>query len=233
MNPSPNPNKNLIIEIDGKKYARYPVKTHLITPADKNPAAIVKKYTQDFVKKGDIVFVSEKIISVMQGRSYPIDQIKPSKTAAWLSSYVYKNPGGIGLASPETMQLAIEEVGWWRILLAALAAALTKPFGIKGMFYRIAGKQARAIDGAVPYAIPPYNTYVSKGPLKPKKIAVSISREIDLPVAIVDANDFGVNILGASQGIDKKLLTKALKDNPLGQSDESTPIGILREIYER
>ena len=232
MNLTANPSKNLMIEVKGKKYARYPLKTHLITPQDKNPAELVKKYTQDFLQKGDIVFISEKIIAIMQGRAYPLGEIKPSKIAVWLSRRVYKNPGGIGLASPQTMQLAIEEVGLWRILLAAFFAGLTKPMGIKGLFYLIAGDQARGIDGAVPYAIPPYNTYVSKAPFKPQETAVLISRTIGQPVAIVDANDFGVRILGISRGVDKKLLVKAIQDNPLGQSSESTPIGILREINE-
>ncbi|MEA2064954.1 MAG: coenzyme F420-0:L-glutamate ligase [Patescibacteria group bacterium] len=225
-----NPEKNLIIKIDGKEYARYPVKTHLITPDDKDPVETICKYAKNVVQKGDIVFVSEKVIAVMQGRSYQIDKIKSSKIATKLSKYVYKNPAGIGLAIPETMQLAIEEAGLLRILFAAFAAAITKPFGIKGMFYRVAGDKARSIDGPVPYAIPPYNNYASKGPINPKKIAKNISAKINVPVAIVDANDLGVRILGASKGVDKKLLAKILKDNPLGQSDECTPIGIVREL---
>ncbi len=225
-----NPNKKLVVEIDGQKYARYPVRTDLITPKDKNPAQVIKKYIQGIVRAGDIVFVGEKVIAIMQGRAYPISQIKTSRIAAWLSQRVYKNPAGIGLASPETMQLAIEEVGLWRIALAGLAALITKPFGIRGVFYLIVGEKARGIDGPVPYAIPPYNTYASKIPEKPQETAEQISREIGLPVAIVDANDLGIRVLGASQGTDKKLLLKALKDNPLGQTDESTPIGILRKI---
>lgn len=226
----PNPGKKLIIKINGKRYARYPIKTHLITSKDKNPANIIKKYIKGLTKKNDIIFISEKIISIMQNRAYPLNKIKPTKIATKLSKFVYKNPAGIGLASPETMQLAIEEVGLWRILFAAIIAAITKPIGIKGMFYRIAGDQARGIDGAVPYAIPPYNTYISKAPLKPKKIAIQISKKIGLSTAIVDANDFGVRILGKSKRINKKILIKSIQDNPLGQSDESTPIGILREL---
>ena len=56
------------------------------------------------------------------------------------------------------------------------------------------------------------------------------TEKIGVPVAIVDANDLGVNILGASEGIDAKLLVKIIKDNPLGQSDEQTPVGIIRQI---
>lgn len=226
----PNPNKKISIQVNGEKFARYPIKTHLVTPNDKNPADLIKQYTTGLLRAGDIVFIAEKIISIMQGRSYPLEKVKPSKMATFLSRHVYRNPGGVGLASPQTMQLAIDEIGLIRILLAAFFAVLTKPFGLRGLFYVIAGDQARAIDGAAPYVIPPYNEYVSKGPKEPTKVAQQISKEIGYPVAIVDANDFGVRVLGSSPGIDKKLISRTLKDNPLGQTDEGTPLGILRKI---
>jgi len=137
---------------------------------------------------------------------------------------------GIGLGSPQTMQLAIEEVGILRILFSAFVGAVGKIFGIKGLFYILAGNGARAIDGAVPYAIPPYNNYVSKGPINPESAAENISKKINVRIAIVDANDIGVNILGASKGVDKKFVARAIKDNPLGQTDECTPIGIIRQV---
>jgi len=232
MELSPNFGKNLIGEIEGKKYARIPVKTHLITEKDKDIVLLIKKYLEGILEKGDTVFISEKIIAIIQGRACPIDKIRPSKIAKVLSKFVSKRPGGIGLALPETMQLAIEEVGITRILLAALGAVLTKPFGIKGAFYIIAGDQARAVDGPTQNTIPPYNNYAIKGPLFPNQVAEKISKEIKTPVAIVDVNDWGVRILGQSQTfkVDKTTLLKGLKDNPLGQCAESTPIGIFRKI---
>ena len=222
--------KNLIIEIGDRKYARYPIKTHLITPKDKDLGRIVEKYVKEHLESGDIIFIGEKIVSIIQGRSYQKDEIKPSRLARFLSSFVTKTPIGIGLGIPETMQLAVEEVGRFRLIVAVVAGALGKLLGVKGLFYIIAGEQARAIDGPVPYAIPPYNDYVSKGPVQAKKVAENISRKIGFPVVIVDACDFGVNVLGISQGIDKKLIIKTLKDNPLGQCSQQTPLGILREI---
>jgi hypothetical protein len=63
-------------------------------------------------------------------------------------------PGyGIGLGTPQTMQLAIDEVGAPRILFAAAASAVTKPFGIHGVFYRLAGPPGgrdRRSDRATP-----------------------------------------------------------------------------------
>src|SRR3989339_1299647 len=112
----PNPGKKLEIKIDGQIYLRIPVKTELVTPEVKDYAGFIKNKTEDLLESGDIVFVSEKMVSIVQGRSYYIKDIKPSWLATALSKRVYRNPGGIGLAMPETMQLAIEEAGGLRIL---------------------------------------------------------------------------------------------------------------------
>ncbi len=230
MNLSANPNKNLIIEVDAKKYARIPVKTHLITEQDKDYGEIIKKYAKDYLQPGDVIFIGERSLASCQGRSYPKAEVRVSWLARFLVRFVTKSPYGIGLGSPETMQLAVEEVGGPRMLLAAFFAAITKPFGIKGVFYKVAGPQAKAVDGAADYVIPPYNTYVSKAPKDPQKVAEEISRKIGFPVAIVDVCDLGGWVMGVSQGVDKNFIVRALKDNPLGQTTEQTPFGIIRQI---
>jgi len=232
MEAKANPGKNLIIEVNGRKFARYPIKTHLITEKDKDYAEVILKYAKDFLQKGDIVFIGERSLASSQGRSYPKDQVKPGRLARFLVRFVTKSPYGIGLGSPETMQLAVEEVGAVRMLIAAFFAAITKPFGIKGVFYKIAGPQAKAVDGAAEYVIPPYNTYVSKAPKNPEKTAQEISEKINCPVVIVDVCDLGGWVMGTSKGVDKDLVIQALKDNPLGQTNEQTPFGILREIID-
>ena len=229
MELSPNPDKNLIIKIAEKKYARYPIKTHVITPED-NMLEVVVRYAKEHIKPGDIIFIGERSLAVSQGRTYLKDQVKPSRLARFLVRFVTKSPYGIGLGSPETMQLAVEEVGILRILLAGFFSVLTKPFGIKGIFYWIAGPQAKAVDGAADYVIPPYNKHVTKAPIKPNKVAEEIGKEVGVPIAIVDACDVGAWIVGKSKGVDEKLILQSLRDNPLGQSKEQTPLGILREI---
>lgn len=226
---APNPGKNLIIEVDEKKYARYPIKTHILTPKD-DISEVVERYTKEYLKPGDIVFIGERSVAITQGRTYLKEQVKPSKLARFLVRFVTKSSYGIGLGSPETMQLAIEEVGIPRMFLAAFFSFLTKLFGLKGVFYLIAGPQAKAVDGAASYVIPPYNAHVTKAPLKTNKVAQTISEKIGVPVAIVDACDVGVWVVGASKRVNKKLIIRALKDNPLGQTNQQTPIGILREI---
>ena len=67
------------------------------------------------------------------------------------------------------------------------------------------------------------------GPLNPNETAADIAKHIGHPVLIVDINDLGGNILGASDpSADRDLYARILKDNPLGQSHEGTPMGIIR-----
>lgn len=225
-----NEGKSEIIEIDGKKYARYPIKTHVITDADTIPD-VVEHYAKASMGEGDILFVSEKAVACSQKRAVRLKDIKPRPMAKFLCKFVYKSPYGIGLRIPETMEMAIRECGLFRILLAAVVSAFGKLFKKRGLFYKVAGYRAQSIDGPTPYTLPPYNECVVLGPEDPDKVAREIKERIGHRAAVVDINDLQGNILGVSDpDMDKELLVKILKDNPLGQSAQQTPIGIIREI---
>ena len=226
----PDEVKDLYIEVDGAKYARIPVKTHVIKYGD-DIVEVVDRYTKDKLQAGDWVFVSEKSVACTQkDRAIPLKDIKPSRLAVFLSRFVTKTPQGIGLGMPETMHYAIKECGRFKILLAAACGAIGKLIGKKGWFYIVAGRKAAAIDGPTPNTIPPYNEYVVLGPKDPDDVALKIAKKINHPVFIVDINDLGGNILGSSDHtIANELVVKILKDNPLGQNRESTPIGIIRK----
>lgn len=225
-----NEGKNLAIEINGEKWLRIPIHTHVVMRDDDIFSDVVDKYTKDIRQAGDIVFCSEKIIAITQGRSYPISEIKPSALAKFLVKFVYKSPHGIGLGSPYTMQLALEDVGIPRILLGCVAAALTKPFGVRGVFYKVCGKKAYAIDGPCDYTLPPYNKYAKKAPLNPNKVAREMKNKLGNEFIVLDANDLNVDILGkSSKSLDDKFLKALFKDNPLGQSSQQTPIAIVRK----
>lgn len=225
-----NEDKVLEIEVDGRKYARIPIKTHIITDKDELSDIFIK-YLKPKAKEGDILFISEKAVACTQSRAIPMKDIKPSFLAKFLCKFVYKTPYGIGLGIPETMEMALRECGVFRILLAAFVSAIGKLFGIRGWFYKIAGDKARAIDGPCDCTIPPYNEYVVLGPANPDKAAQIAADAAGFPVAVVDINDLGGNILGVSDSyLDKSLLVRILADNPLGQSSEQTPCGIIREI---
>ena len=224
-----NEGKNLNIEIDGVEYMRIPCKTHVVMKED-DLGEVLDKYTKDVRQPGDILFVSEKVVAITQGRAFPISEIKPSWLAKFLVKFVYKSPYGIGLGSPYTMQLAIKDVGVPRLMLGCLAAAVTKPFGVRGVFYKVCGPRAYAIDGPCDCTIPPYNRYAKMAPKDPDKVARKMKEKLGLDVIVLDANDLNVDILGkSSKDLDVKFLRALFKDNPLGQSSQQTPIALVRK----
>ncbi|MGL3150627.1 coenzyme F420-0:L-glutamate ligase [Microbacterium sp. A82] len=227
-----NDGKALETSVDGKQYARIPLRTRVVMPGD-DLDAIITEYASAAVEPGDLLFVTEKIVAITQGRSFRLDEIKPRKLALFLSKYVTRTPYGIGLGMPETMEMALRECGTSRILFASAVAAVTKAFGRKGDFYRIAGDKARAIDGPTKNTIPPYNEAVVLGPTDPAGVSAHLKQLIGgtAEVAVVDINDLGGNILGST--LDKageQRLLQVLGDNPLGQGHQSTPLGIVREV---
>ena len=214
----------------GVVYARHPVRTHLVTAADTDAAAVVRRYVGPLGDDVRVVAVSERMVAITQGRAYPIKDIRPGRLARLLERFVTRPGYGIGLGSAETMELAIREVGAPRILLSAAASAVTKPFGVHGVFYRVAGPQAKAIDGPTSYTIPPYNQAATLGPRDPDGAARALASAIGAPVAIIDANDAGCAVLGASPGVDRRFVERLFADNPLGQAREQTPIAVVREV---
>ncbi|WJL95626.1 coenzyme F420-0:L-glutamate ligase [Microbacterium sp. ET2] len=230
MTGEANDGKALTVSVDGLSFARIPIRTRVVMPGD-DLDAFVREYAASLVRPDDLLFVTEKIVAITQGRSYPLDEIQPRRLARFLSRYVTRTPHGIGLGMPETMEMALRECGTPRILLAAAVSAVTKLFGRKGDFYRIAGDKARAIDGPTSGTIPPYNRAVVLGPDRPRDVARRLKDLLDgVPeVAVVDINDLGGNILGSTVGKAREnQLVEILKDNPLGQGHQSTPLGIIR-----
>lgn len=223
-----NPGKQLLRTVEGVDYLRIPIKTHLITNED-DMAQVVVRYAKDEMQPGDILFISEKAVACTQNRAIPMEEIKPRPLAVKLSRYVTKTPAGIGLGIPETMEMALRECGTLRILFAAFCSVIGKLLGQKGWFYHVAGAKARGIDGPTDGTIAPYDHYVVLTPAQPKQTAEKLAAALGHPVAIVDINDLGANILGFSQKEPtEETLGRILGDNPLGQSSEQTPMGIIR-----
>ena len=225
-----NDGKNETIEVDGAKYSRLCLKTHVITDKD-NIIDVAKTYGAPYLQKGDILFITEKIVACTQKRAIPMKDIHPRPLAKFLCKFVLKTPYGIGLGIPETMEMALRECGTLKILFAAGVSAVGKLFGVRGWFYKVAGYKARAIDGPCDFTIPPYNEYVLLAPAEPDKVAKEIADAIGYPVTITDINDLEGQILGTSDpSMDRELLVKILKDNPIGQESQQTPMGIIRKV---
>lgn len=168
------------------------------------------KSWEGVLQSGDIITIAESVVAISQGRAYKFDEIQPSWLATTLARYVIKVPYGIGLGRPQTMQLAIDECGAVRILFAAFFGAIFKLFGVRGVFYRLAGEQAGLVDGPCDYTLPPFNKYATKGPKEPQKTAEMLAERFGQTVAIVDANDLGVNVIGCSDKSLKPLVAACL-----------------------
>ena len=223
-----NPGKNEVIHVDGKGYRRLCIKTHVITDVDNIPD-VATTYAKELLEEGDVLFITEKAVACTQKRAIAMKDIKPRLLAKILCKFVLKTPYGIGLGIPETMEMALRECGTPRIIYAAICSAFGKLIGKRGVFYNIAGDKARAIDGPCDCTLPPYNEYVVLGPENPDKVAEEVYNKLNCPVLITDINDLGGNILGKYPAtLDTDLYVKVLKDNPLGQSNEQTPMGIIR-----
>lgn len=233
-------------------FRRYPLRTEVFyRETDFEPAVL--SYVQRFFgglpdagsDHSEVVkdvpwylFVSEKIVAMTQGRSIPVWDIKVSSAARLLSRFVSRNPGGIGLASPWSMQLAIDEVGLSRILYASGRSVVGKLQGKKGVFYEVVGHNINAIDGAAGYQVGTSTHSVKLAPKDPEGVAARLSRLVreQLPAehaknfagtAIMDANDLGCVALGDDTDLSKATLESVFRDNPQGQTTETTPMSIV------
>ena len=240
------------ITVHGKKYSRYPIRTDVFKRGDKVEKKIVDNLIQCSVSleqgkdKKWFIVVSEKVVAVAQGRAYFIWDIKPSIFASVLSQFVSRVPWGIGLGSPWTMELAIREVGLPRILLASVLGGLGRLVGIRGLFYHVAGRSAAGIDGPTEYSLYPANVSAKLLPKNPQNVCEKIDEEIKFKIqnskfnsnfkfqtsnylgsAIIDANDIGRNVLGSTTKLSNKLIEDIFKDNPMGQTNEQTPVTIV------
>ena len=59
----PNQGKKLIVETSYGKFARYPIKTHVVTKDD-NLIDIMDKYVMPYLTEGDGIFLSEKMVAI-------------------------------------------------------------------------------------------------------------------------------------------------------------------------
>jgi hypothetical protein len=230
----PNPGKNLEINVDGATYLRLPVKTPLLTEKSGLIGAI-KQYAGPYLEPDDILFVSEKVVAVTQGRVINMNDIKPSKLARFLARKVDNNYGtkdfkGFGHGTPMAMQLLIEEAGYPRVLFAAAVAAVTRPLGIKGAFYYLCGKLAKSVDCPMSFSILEYAHYAKRAPKNPNGVAKAIRAALGCEAVILDANYIGAFSLGkTTHRISEKFIGKLFADNPAGQGSEMTPFLIVRK----
>lgn len=211
----------------GRVVERTLVVTHVVEPGE-DLRRVAQCYLAPHVRPGDIAIIGQKLASVSQGRCVPLAEIRVRPLARFLSRTVRHTPHGLGLRRPETMEMAIREVGVGKILAASLYGALDRVRGTSGAFYRIAGSRVWAIDGPGPETVAPYDRYIVLAPEDADGLSRQVARCLGVPACIVDVNDLSAAVLGASPGVDRDLVVHALADNPMGQGRACTPLGILR-----
>ncbi|RNI20888.1 asparagine synthase (glutamine-hydrolyzing) [Flexivirga caeni] len=250
----PNADKELdLVTASGVTVRRYPLRTELFSRDDDLDARVLAQIDRFFeTLQGDpeqaaemagkrwYYFISEKIVAITQGRSYFIWDINVGRPARVLSKYVTRTPAGIGLGSPFTMQLAIQEAGLPRVLYASAGGAVGKLIGKRGMFYELVGGDIRAIDGPTEYSAYPSNVSAKLAPKDPDDVAARLTAAIRERVPapyrdtfggtiVMDANDIGRNVLGTDVPGDTTRFEEMFADNPLGQGGEQTPMAIVVE----
>jgi F420-0:gamma-glutamyl ligase len=213
------------VNVAGVKYLRLPLHTSWLEPTDDLVLAL--KESLKLARPGDTVGVSEKVAILLTGRTVDISTVKPGRLARFLASHVHPRTDSKGLAVPEKMEYVVRTVGLRRIIPAVIGSAVTRPLGMHGTFYRVAGSVARDVDGGRPpyedVLFPPLDNKVAQ------KICAELERALDIGVSIVDLNDYGGSIRAVSpRSLSEETLAAVLSDNPLGQRLTSTPFVLVR-----
>jgi hypothetical protein len=201
-----------------------PVRTPLVRPGD-DPVGVVERAVAGIARPGDVIALSETALAIAQGEFVVAEHIRPSKLAYALA----RRAGALAtMSQPESVQLVIDRVGRWRVVYATLAQVFGRLTGRSGGFYRVLGEAISAIDGYTG-TMPPFERAIVLAPRNPDAFAQSVFERLHVECAVVDANDLEkAKVLGASRGVARDGIEKALLDNPHGNGDEQTPVVVLK-----
>ena len=225
-----NEKKNVEITVNDTVYKRHAIKTHFIQIGE-SYIDVIQKYGSPIYEEGDIISISEKIISLCQQRIVRREEIKVGFLAKFLSRFASHPTTGIGVGEAIKMQYAINKVGRLKCIYAAIASAFTKLFGKKGVFYKIVGQEVSGLDGFYDDVWKEYGDIGIEMPENPTGVCNEIYEKLGIKAMIVDANDLGQEILGHSDSITdtEEELLGMIKDNPAGQGKQTTPIILIRK----
>ena len=218
-------NKKELIEIPLKLgYKAIAVKTDLLGSFD-NPIETVMDYCKNVTREKDILTIGETPLAIMQGRYVAPQNLEYNIFSKILCYFFHPTSS---LATACGMQLLIDKIGVTRITFSLILGFLFKCIGIKGVFYRLTGFESSLIDD-ISGTVVPYDKSIVMGPINAKLFCDKLSKQLEVEVAVVDVNDLGgVKILASSNNSVNNILKEILKVNPAGNSDEKTPIVLIR-----
>jgi hypothetical protein len=201
-----------------------PVRTRLVRPGD-DLVALISAAVRGIARAGDVVALSETALAIAQGEFVVAERVRPSRLAYFLCRYA--GPMAT-ISQPESMELVIERAGSGKVVLATVLGILGRLIGRRGIFYELMGETIAAFDGYTG-TMPPYERAIVKAPRDPDAFARSVRERLGIEAAVVDVNDLQIaKILGRSRGVCVTSVEHALLDNPHGNSDEQTPIVVLK-----
>ena len=217
---------------NGRKYDRFAIRTHFVEVGE-DQAALVRRYVLPLYQEGDVLSFGAKVMAMCTKNVFTKEQVKPGFWAKLLSPHASETVAGIGMHDPYKLQLAINMVGAPRVVFASVVSAVTKPFGVKGLFYKIVGKGVAGIDGF--YYRSSFDRYKDLALVNnenAQELCDALEKDTGIPVVLMDANDIDRNQLGkcADFPLTDDEIQDALKDNPSGQGDELTPLILIRPL---
>jgi hypothetical protein len=207
--------------------ALLPIPTHLLTDLD-DIVEVVRTYAGAVARPGDVVVLAESVVAITQGRYRRVEDVHPGYWARRLCLFFDARSS---LASPVGMQVLIDEHGLLRVVAAFLLGALAKLLLRQdGVFYMLAGEQARLIDD-VTGTMAPMDRWIVLGPKDPRGVVERIRNATGLEAAIVDANDARrCFVLAVTDGVDATWGSRVFSANPHGNYDQQTPIVVMRPL---
>ncbi len=217
---------------DGRQYQRYAIQTHFVQRRE-SQVALVERYVRPLYQPGDVVAFGAKVMAMCVDSVRERKDVKPGFWANFLWRFAGINHTGVGMHEPHKLQLVIDICGLPRVLLAAAVSAVTRPFGVRGLFYKICGKGVGGIDGF--YFRSSFDLYKELAlinPDNPTELCNRLTAETQIPVVLMDANDIEQNQLGKCDSfpLTDAQIQDALADNPFGQGDELTPLILIRPL---
>ena len=222
-----------IRQVQGKSYNRLAVQTHFVQKGE-DYVEVFRRYISPLYKAGDVVTVSEKVISMCQNNTVDMKDVHVGFWAKTLSKFATSNNHGIAMDEPYKLQLAIDMKGLPLILRACVRHVCGRLVGKRGVFYEVVGQDVAGIDGFYSHsAFEIYHTTAVLIPKDPNGVCKKIEEELGIAAVIVDANDLNVEILGKAPSLAEVAdqdLAEMIRDNPAGQDDQMTPLILVEPV---
>lgn len=217
---------------DGRRYQRYAIQTHFVQRRE-SQAELVRRYVLPLYQKGDVLAFGAKVMAMCTDSVKTKDDVHPGLFARTAARFAGINSTGVGMHEPYKLQLVVDMCGLPRVLLASFVSAVTRPFGVKGLFYKICGHGVAGIDGF--YFRSSFDVYKEMAlinPEHPQELCDALTAETGVPTVLMDANDIDQNQLGKAHDfpLTDDQIQDALRDNPFGQGDELTPLILIRPV---